>query len=149
MLIHEESSVSKDILKFENMKRELEEDILTKLDDKVTHDKEIKYLNRLLHEAKDSNIENELNLSRYENTYGKALLQLEKLNSDIENEKFDLDSTEQKNSEKKKEIDRLQADMKNFDVQKKQKERKILVLNKKIEEVRFRLAILIVESLLP
>lgn len=135
MLLHDENSLNKEILKLENIKREMEEKILLKLDDKVTHDKEIKYLNRLLHEAKDSNVENELNLTRYENTYGKSLLQLEKLNSEIENEKFDLDSTEQKNSEKQKEIDRLQGDMKNCDVLKKQKERKILVLTKKIEEV--------------
>lgn len=135
MLLHEENSVSKEVLKYENSKRELEEKILLKLDDKVTHDKEIKYLNRLLHEAKDSNVENELSLSRFENTYGKALLQLEKMNSEMENEKFDLDSNEQKNAEKQKEIDRLQAEIKNYEMLKKQKERKMTALNKKIEEV--------------
>lgn len=135
MLLHEENSVSKEVLKYENSKRELEEKILLKLDDKVTHDKEIKYLNRLLHEAKDSNVENELSLSRFENTYGKALLQLEKMNSEMENEKFDLDSNEQKNAEKQKEIDRLQTEIKNYEMLKKQKERKMTALNKKIEEV--------------
>lgn len=108
---------------------------MAKLDDKVTHDKEVKYLNKLLHEAKDSNLENELNLTRFENNYGKSLLELEKLNVLIENEKFELDSVTQKNSDQQKEIDKLLNEIKNYDVLQKQKDRKISIINRKIEEV--------------
>ena len=105
------------------------------MDDKVCHDKAIRYLNKLLHEAKDSNLENELNLTRIENTYGKSLLELEKLNSFIENEKFDLNAAIQKNAEKQKEIEKLQIEIKNYDVSLHQKEKKVFLLNRKIEEV--------------
>lgn len=127
----------KEISKFENQKRVLEDDILAKLDDKVTHDKAVRYLNKLLHEAKDSNLENELNLTRFENSYGKSLLELEKLNSIIENEKFDLEAVVQNNVDKQKDIEKLQTEYRNYDVLLKQKERKIVIVNKKIEEVFF------------
>ncbi|XP_016844861.1 coiled-coil domain-containing protein 40-like isoform X2 [Nasonia vitripennis] len=134
-ILNEEKSLNKEISKFEIQKRVLEDDILAKLDDKVTHDKAVRYLNKLLHEAKDSILENELNLKRFENSYGKSLFELEKLNSFIENEKFDLEAVVQKNVDKQKDIEKLQTEYRNYDVLLKQKERKIVILNKKIEEI--------------
>jgi chromosome segregation ATPase len=127
--------LSKEITKFDNLKHKLEDDILAKLDAKTSHDNTVRQLNKVLHEIKDSNIENELNLTRLENSYGKYLLGLEKLNSLMENDKFDLDAIKQKNLEKEKEIDKLRIEIKNYDLLFKQKERKLSVLNKKIEEV--------------
>ncbi|XP_014210588.1 coiled-coil domain-containing protein 40, partial [Copidosoma floridanum] len=133
--IEEEKYLRKESMKFQNERRALEDDIFAKLDDKITHDKVIRHLNKLLHEAKDINLENELNLTRFENSYGKSLLELEKFNSILENGKFDLDVVTRKNTEKQEEIDTLQAESKNFESLFKQKERKIASLSKKIEEM--------------
>ncbi|XP_058799375.1 coiled-coil domain-containing protein 40 [Phymastichus coffea] len=134
-IVHEEKSLIKELSKYENQKRELEDDVIIKLDDKVTHDKAIRHLNKLLHESKDFNLENELNLTRLENAYGKSLLELEKINALLDNEKFDLDVAEKRNFEKQKDIEKLQIESRNYDMLLKQKERKIVLLNKKIEEI--------------
>ncbi|XP_011497396.1 PREDICTED: coiled-coil domain-containing protein 40 isoform X2 [Ceratosolen solmsi marchali] len=134
-ILNKENFLNKEIMKSYNQKHKLEDDILLKLDDKSCHDNTVRYINKLLHEAKDFNIVNELNLARLENSYGKYLLESEKLNSLMENSKFDLDAVMQKNLEKEKEINKLQNEIKNYDLLFKQKERKLAASNKKMEEI--------------
>lgn len=134
-ILNEEKLVMKELCKYESHKRGLEDDLIVKLDDKVSHDKTLRHLNKLLHESKDSNLENDLVLTRLENSYGKTLLELEKINSLLDNERFDLDAVEKRNFEKQKDIENLQIESRNYDMLLKQKERKIAVLDKKIQEV--------------
>ncbi|XP_014234800.1 coiled-coil domain-containing protein 40 [Trichogramma pretiosum] len=130
-----DEQLGRDLVKLEKLKRSLEEDLLARLDDKVMHDKALKNLNRMLHETKDGNLESEVNLNRAENAYGKSLLEIEKLNSLLAGERFDLDAIEQKNEDKRRDLEKIQADIKNHELLQKQKERKVAQLNKKIEEL--------------
>ncbi|KAJ8683178.1 hypothetical protein QAD02_018970 [Eretmocerus hayati] len=132
---NEEKAIDKELAKFESQKYEIEDSILAKLDDKITHDNAVRYLNKLLHEAKDFNLQSELTLTKTENQYGKLLLETEKLTSTLDNEKFELDNMVSRNSEKQQEIDKLLMDMRNLELLWKQKERKVAQLNKKIDEI--------------
>ncbi|CAB0035150.1 unnamed protein product [Trichogramma brassicae] len=130
-----DEQLGRDLVKLEKQKRCLEEDLLARLDDKVMHDKALKNLNRMLHETKDGNLESEVNLNRAENAYGKSLLEIEKLNSLLAGERFDLDAIEQRNEDKRRDLDKIQADIKGHELLQKQKERRVAQLNKKIEEL--------------
>lgn len=93
-------------------------------------------MNKLLHEAKDLNQEQELTMIQTENSFGKGILELERLNSIIANEKFDLEELEKRNTEKERDVEKVEADVKKCDVTISKKDRKIVNLNKKIEEVK-------------
>lgn len=108
---------------------------MSKLDDNVIYDKSVRYLNKLIRKLNDDNLENELNKTKIENTYGKCLLDIEKLNSSIENDKFDLNSLIQRNQEKQIEINKIESEIKETNTLFSQKERKISFLTRKIDEV--------------
>ena len=95
----------------------------------------MRHLNKLLRDAKDLNQEQELLLVQSENVYGKNMHEIEKLTSSLENEKSDLEEFTKKIMEKEKEIDQIQAEISRCDSLIEQKQRKIVSLNKKLDEV--------------
>lgn len=131
--------MDKEIAAHDNRRKNLEYEILSKLDAKVINDKSLRSLNNRLHEINDANVEYELRKVRTENTYGNCLLELEKVRTRIEDEKFDLSALVQKTRDKKKEVDKIETEVKNTDAAYKQKERKVSYLSRKIDEVRQKL----------
>lgn len=127
--------IDKENSKILNKKLKLEEDIVSNLDDKITHNKVIRHLNKLLSDIRDSNQEQELSMMQTENTYGKNIHEIEKLNSRLDNEKTDLQEIEKENIKRDKEIKQMEAEIEKCDNLLEQKQRKIITLNKKIEEV--------------
>lgn len=71
-----------------------------------------------------------------ENTYGRNVLQLEKLNALLTTEKFDVEDLTRINIEREKEIDVRQNEIKKCDALIVKKQQKVVSLNKKVEEVR-------------
>lgn len=116
-------------------KLKLEEEIVSNLDDKLTHNKVIRNLNKLLSDIRNSNQEQELSMIQTENTYGKNIHEIEKLNSQVDNEKSDLQEIDNDNMKRDQKIQRMQAEIEKCDTFLEQKQRKIATLNKKIEEV--------------
>ena len=132
-----EKNIDKEFDKLTSQKIILEEEILSNLDDKVTHDKAVRHLNKLLCEAKDVNQEQELLMIQTENVYAKNLYEKEKLNSCLEDEKSDLQKIIEKNIESEKEIDQLQTDISRCETLSQQNQRKIMLMKKKIDEVTY------------
>lgn len=122
-------------MKFASQKINLEDEVLSNLDDKVTHDKVVRNLSKLLCEAKDLNQEQELLLVQVENLYGKNVLEIEKLNSSLENQKSDLADIIKRNMAKEKEIDHMETKISRCDALIEQMQRQVISLNKKIDEV--------------
>lgn len=116
-------------------KIELEDSILSRLENKVTHDKTMRSLNKNLREAKDKVREAELTMLLTENSYGKNVLELERLNGFIATEKYDVEDLIRMNDKREKELDGVQNKIKKCDLDIGKKEQKIVSLNKKIEEV--------------
>ncbi|XP_012273583.1 coiled-coil domain-containing protein 40 [Orussus abietinus] len=133
--LNEEKNIDKTLEKLFNEKVEFEDKILEKLEDKVTHDKAAKYLNKLLQEARDSIRQQELSLVQAENTYGKSLLEIERLNSTVDSMKCDVNELTKCNIEKEKEIDNTQTEIKRCDLTIGTKQRTLISLNKKIEQI--------------
>lgn len=121
--------------KFLNIQNELENTIYSKLEEKVSHDKTARYLNKLLLDSKKSLQEQELSLVEFENSYGKKLFELEELNACIAHEKTELEELLQNNIAKEKEIDEFQKEIKKHDTSIERKRIKLINLNKTIEEV--------------
>lgn len=134
-LLHEEQEIDQELAKLTNKHNELENIIYNKLDEKVAHDKTARYLNKLLLDSKESMQEQELLFVEAENSYGKKLLELEQLNSDILQEKLEFKELLQNNAARDKEIDEIQKEIKKHEVTTERKQVKIVTLNKTIEEV--------------
>lgn len=124
-----------------SQKSKLEEEIVSNLDDKITHNKVIRHLNKLLSDIRNANQEQELSMIQAENTYGKNIHEIEKLHSQLDNEKSDLQEIDNENIKRDKEIQQMQAEIEKLDNLLEQKQKKIITLNKKIEEVIFYLNI--------
>lgn len=121
--------------KFLNKHNELENVIYSKLEEKVTHDKTARYLNKLLLDSKKSTQEQELLLVETENAYGKKLLELEQFNSTIPQEKLEFEELVLNNAARSKEIDEIQKEIEKYEITFERKQVKIVTLNKIIEEV--------------
>ncbi|KAK2586864.1 hypothetical protein KPH14_009802 [Odynerus spinipes] len=130
-----EEQLDKDLAKLMNLKMEQENLIFEKLKEKVTHDKAARYLNKLLMDTKKAIQEQELLVVQAENSYGKNLLELARLNTSIENEKAEYQELSQKNNEKEKDINELQKEIKKCDTTIGRKQMKIISLNKMIEQI--------------
>lgn len=109
--------------------------IFEKLKEKVTHDKAARYLNKLLMNTKKMIQEQELLVVQVENSHGKNLLEIARLNTSIENEKIESQELMQRNKEKEKDISDLQKEIKKCDTIIERKRMKIISLNKMIEQV--------------
>ncbi|XP_033214264.1 coiled-coil domain-containing protein 40 isoform X2 [Belonocnema kinseyi] len=132
---NEEKIVDKEFGKFASQKINLEDEVLSNLDDKVTHDKVVRNLNKLLCEAKDLNQEQELLLVQAENVYGKNVFEIERVSSSLEKKKSDLADIIKRNMEKEKEIDHMQAEISRCDTLIEKKQRQVISLNMKIDEI--------------
>lgn len=126
--------MQKDIEKLASQKIQLEDQILIKLEEKVAHDKAARHLNKLLRNLKNVTREQELVVVQTENSYGKTLLDIEKLNAVMENNKSELDELIRSNTAKEKEIDATQSEIKKYELIITRKRRDIEIVNKKIEE---------------
>lgn len=118
-----------------NKYNELENVIYSKLEEKVSHDKTARYLNKLLLDSKESTQEQELSLVETENLYGKKLLELEQLNLTVPQEKLEFEGLLKNNAATSKEIDEIQKEIKRHETAIERKQVKIITLSKTIEEV--------------
>lgn len=118
-----------------NWKIDQENLIFEKLKEKVTHDKAARYLNKLLMNTKKMIQEQELLVVQVENSHGKNLLEIARLNTSIENEKIEYQELLQGNNEKEKDISKLQKEIKKIDALIEGKQMKIITLNKMIDQV--------------
>lgn len=133
--LYEEEEIDKEIAKFLSQQNELEDTIYRKLEEKVTHDKTARYLNKLLLDSKETMQERELLLVETENSYASKLLELEQLNLQISHEKAELGELVQSNAARGTEIDEVEKETKKHDTAIERKRVKFLALNKAIEEV--------------
>ncbi|XP_012268541.2 coiled-coil domain-containing protein 40 [Athalia rosae] len=127
-------SMQKDIEKLANQKVQLEDQILLRLEEKVTHDKAAKHLNKVLRDLKCATREQELIAAQAENSYGKTLLDIEKLNTILDNNKSELQELDRANNAREKEIDTTQSEIRKIDIVINKKQRELVMVNKKIEE---------------
>lgn len=118
-----------------NEKIQLDNQVLSKLDDKLIYDKSARHLNKLLIECKNFTREQELSLDQVENVYSKTMLELEKIKNDLINTKDELQDYIDGNTEREKKIDEIDGTINKFDINIERKQRKVVDLNKIIEEV--------------
>lgn len=116
-------------------KTNLEDAIFKMLEEKVICDKTAQYVNELLLNAKNAVLEHEISVARVENVYGNGLLELEKLKNLIENRRLELQELTQKSGEKEKQMNELQKVIEKQGTVIERKQRKLLGINKLIEQV--------------
>lgn len=116
-------------------KNNLEDLIFKKLEEKVLSDKTAQYVNNLLIKAKNAVLEHEMLVVRTENMYGNNLLELEVLTNFIENQKLEFQELLEKGSEKEKQIDELQKEIRKCETTTGRRHRKLLEIHKVIEQV--------------
>ncbi|XP_014598615.1 PREDICTED: coiled-coil domain-containing protein 40 [Polistes canadensis] len=133
--LNKEEQIDKELAKLMNWKMEQENLIFEKLKEKITHDKAARYLNKLLMNTKKMIQEQELLLVQVENSYGKNLLEMARLNTSIENEKIEYQELSQRNNEKEKDINELQKEIKKSDATIERKQMKVITLNKMIDQI--------------
>ncbi|XP_015177940.1 PREDICTED: coiled-coil domain-containing protein 40 isoform X1 [Polistes dominula] len=133
--LNKEEQIDKELAKLMNWKMEQENLIFEKLKEKITHDKAARYLNKLLMNTKKMIQEQELLVVQVENSYGKNLLEMARLNTSIENEKIEYQELSLRNNEKEKEINELQKEIKKSDVTIERKQMKVISLNKMIDQI--------------
>ncbi|EZA53658.1 Coiled-coil domain-containing protein [Ooceraea biroi] len=133
--LYEEEEADKEFARFLIQQNELEDTIYRQLEEKVSHDKAARYLNKLLLGTKETMQEQELLLAETENSYGSKLLELERLNLQISLEKVELGELVQGNAAKGKQVDEIQKEMKKHDTGIERKRVKLLALSKTIEEM--------------
>ncbi|KAI4501390.1 hypothetical protein M0802_003267 [Mischocyttarus mexicanus] len=133
--LNKEEQIDKELAKLMNWKMEQESLIFEKLKEKVTHDKAARYLNKLLMNTKKIIQEQELLVVQVENSYGKNLLEMARLNTSIENEKMENHELSQKNNETEKDINELQKEIKKCDATIERKQMKVITLNKMIDQI--------------
>lgn len=132
---NEEKCIDREFEKLCGQKNLLEDEILVKLEDKVTNDKAVKHLNKILSEVKETVTQLELSMIQTENQYGKNILELEKLKNYISIEKCDFEELCQSNSLKEKDLDKIRVELSRLDLLIEKKQKKIVDMKKKIEEV--------------
>ncbi|XP_043504867.1 coiled-coil domain-containing protein 40 isoform X1 [Polistes fuscatus] len=133
--LNKEEQIDKELAKLMNWKMEQENLIFEKLKEKITHDKAARYLNKLLMNTKKMIQEQELLVVQVENSYGKNLLEIARLNTSIENEKMEYQEISQRNNEKEKDINELQKEIKKSDATIERKQMKVITLNKMIDQI--------------
>ncbi|XP_015431039.1 PREDICTED: coiled-coil domain-containing protein 40 [Dufourea novaeangliae] len=133
--LYEEEQVNKKFEIIFGKKVNLESAIFKKLEEKIICDKTAQYVNELLLNTKNAVLELEISVARIENSYGNSLLELEKFTNLLENQKTDLQDILQKNAGKEKQMDELQKEIKKYETVIERKQRKLLVINKCIEQI--------------
>jgi len=121
--------------KFLYQQNQLENSIYRELEEKITHDKAARYLNKLLSDSKDTTQEQELLLVKTENSYGSKLLESEQLNSLVSHERTGLEELVRANIAKGQEMDEIQKEIEKHETAIERKRIKFTALNKIIDEV--------------
>ncbi|XP_015108461.2 coiled-coil domain-containing protein 40 [Diachasma alloeum] len=134
-LKNEERSLDKELETLGNEKTAIEEELITKLSDKVTHDKTAVYLNKIVREAKETVNQFELTMLQTENHYGRNLLELEKMKNFVATEKEDLEELSKGNILKEKELNKLKMQIERSELSIEKKQKKIADLNRDIAEI--------------
>lgn len=129
-----ETIIHKELNKLASEKNSFDEDILSKLEDKVTYDKTIKRLNISLREKRETVSQMELLMLETENNYGKYLLEVERLTNEVAAEKIDLEELIQINDSKEKQLNNIQMQIEKYNLLIERKQKKIGELNKKVAE---------------
>jgi len=133
--LHEEGEMDAEFRKFLDQQNQLENSIYKKLEEKISHDKAARYLNKLLSDSKDTMQEQELLLAKTENSYGSKLLESEQLNSLVSHDRTGLEELVQTNIAKEQEIDEIQKEIKQHETAIERKRVKFTAMNKVIDEV--------------
>lgn len=131
----QEQKMSNALDKIVQKKSSLEDSILTVLDEKLAKNKELQRMNKTLREKRYLLKEQELIIAKAENSYSANLLELEKFNALIANEKEQIEEMSKRNLEKEREMEALQMEERRVESDIGNKQRKIVFTNKKIEEV--------------
>ncbi|CAD6201324.1 GSCOCG00000125001-RA-CDS [Cotesia congregata] len=134
-LKNEEKSLDQELDKLAHQKKTLENDVSTKLEDKVIQDKAVRSLTKVLRDTRETANQLELSMIQTENQYGKNLLNLERLTSDVSSRKEDLEELAHSNSVREKELADLQGQVEKYNSLIERKQKQIVELNKKIDEI--------------
>ncbi|KAH0540643.1 coiled-coil domain-containing protein 40-like [Cotesia glomerata] len=137
-LKNEEKSLDQEFDKLAHQKKTLENDVLTKLEDKVIQDKAVRSLTKVLRDTRETVNQLELSMIQTENQYGKNLLNLERLTSDVSSRKEDLEELAHSNSVREKELADLQGQIEKYNSLIERKQKQIVELNKKIDEINLK-----------
>lgn len=116
----------------------MENDVLTKLEDKVIQDKAVRSLTKQLRDTRETVNQLELSMIQTENQYRKNLLNLERLTSDVSSRKEDLEELAHSNSVREKELADLQGQIEKYNSLIERKQKQIVELNKKIDEINLK-----------
>nr|XP_012143520.1 PREDICTED: coiled-coil domain-containing protein 40-like [Megachile rotundata] len=133
--LNEEEQVSKKLEAVFEKKKYLEDTICKKLEEKIISNKTAKYITELLINAKNSVLDSEILVARIENTYGNDLLELEKLSNLVQSQKTELQDMLQNNIDKENQIDKLQKEIKKYEITIERKQTKLLEINKLIDKI--------------
>ncbi|XP_076390320.1 lethal (2) 41Ab isoform X2 [Megachile rotundata] len=133
--LNEEEQVSKKLEAVFEKKKYLEDTICKKLEEKIISNKTAKYITELLINAKNSVLDSEISVARIENTYGNDLLELEKLSNLVQSQKTELQDMLQNNIDKENQIDKLQKEIKKYEITIERKQTKLLEINKLIDKI--------------
>lgn len=131
----DEKQLDKMLEKLGYEKTTIEDQLITKLSNKVTHDKTAMYLNKIIRDARESINQFELTMLQTENNYGRNLLELEKIKSLVTSEKEDLEELSKGNTLKEKELNKLKMEIERCELSIEKKQKKIADLNREITEV--------------
>ncbi|XP_063980337.1 coiled-coil domain-containing protein 40 [Diachasmimorpha longicaudata] len=134
-LKNEERILDKKLENLGNEKTTVEEELITKLSDKVTHDKTAMHLNKIVREVKETVNEFELTMLQTENHYGRNLLELEKMKNLVANEKEDLEELSKGNILKEKELNKLKVEIERTGLSIEKKQKKVADSNRDIAEI--------------
>lgn len=131
----EENAVDRQFEKLSTQKNTLEDEVMAKLADKITQNKTVKRLNKMLRDIRETKKQFELTMLQTENIYAKGLLETEKLNNALSIEKAELMELDEINNQKNAELNKLHNEIEKCNLLIERKQKKIGELNKSIGEI--------------
>ncbi|KAK0173731.1 hypothetical protein PV328_006882 [Microctonus aethiopoides] len=134
-LTSEENAVDRQLEKLSTQKSALEDEVMAKLADKITQNKTVKRLNKMLRDMRETKKQFELTMLQTENIYAKGLMEAEKLNNALSIEKAELMELDEINNQKNAELNKLHNEIEKCNLLIERKQKKIGELNKSIGEI--------------
>ncbi|XP_034939627.1 coiled-coil domain-containing protein 40 [Chelonus insularis] len=132
---NKERATEQELDKIKNQKNILENEVLSKLEDRVVQDKTMRSLTKVLREFGESNKQLELSMFQAENQYGKNLLNLERLSNDVAVKKEHLEELINANAQREKEFNDIVSQVEKYNLLIDRKQKQLNELNNKVEEL--------------